>query len=146
MSMKIVVMGAALLLGSAALAADPVKLACPAGATQSLALNREAHFCVDSKGTRVDGPMAILWSSGKLQALGQTADGIKRAGKWTIYTEQGVKTAEIEFKNGDFHGKHVEFHPNGKMKKVETFHAGAKVGATQEFDLMGKAVTTVVAK
>lgn len=135
---------ASLGFASAALAADPVKLTCPAGSAQKLVAG-ENFLCTNGKGKIVAGPEVMLYPSGKKMAEGQVDANGSRTGTWTLFNESGVKTHSIDFANGDFHGKWTEFHSNGMTKKVVQYQAGAHVGQDKEFDLQGKEIGATTA-
>src|SRR5262245_49616466 len=113
----------ALGFGSAALAADSVKISCPAGSVQQLVAQQDVA-CIKPDGTRAAGPVVMLYPSGKKMAQGQVDARGFRTGTWTTFNEAGVKTHTIQFARGNFDGKWVEFHPNGQPKKVETYAQG----------------------
>jgi hypothetical protein len=146
---------ASLTLGSMAVAESPApasvehapvikvghKLACPQGARQvgGVGTNLGMVGCLLNvvEGNRVfHGPMISLFASGKVEAVGQAEQGF-RTGKWTIFTEAGVKYAEIEFLRGDFHGRRAEFYPNGQLKVDEQWVMGKRQGLQRSFDASG---------
>lgn len=143
---KMMIMGVVASLGfaSAALAADPMKLSCPSGSLQKLVAG-ENLLCTNSSGKIVAGPEVMLYPNGQKMAEGQVDHKGMRTGTWTLFDEKGVKTHTIDFANGDFNGKWVEYHPNGQMKKLVQYQAGAHVGVDQTFDLTGKQLSTETA-
>lgn len=146
MNLKIALVGAAVLFGTSALAGEPINITCPAGAHQGLLGNGDVA-CLKADGSRAGGPIVLLYPSGKVMAKGQVEEkGSMRTGKWVLFDETGAKTHEIDFQKGNFHGKHVEFYPTGKIKKVVTYNAGTQVGDAISYDLTGKVVTTTAAK
>ena len=128
-------------MGSAALAADPIKLNCPAGSAQKLVAQQDLA-CLKADGSRAAGPVVMLYPSGKKMAEGQVSEGGFRTGTWTLFDEKGVKTHVIEFNRGNFDGKWVEFYPTGVQKTVQQYKAGLRVGEPQQFDAAGKLVVT----
>lgn len=83
--------------------------------------------------------MVLLYPNGVKQAEGQTENGF-RTGLWTLYDESGRKTGTAMFKGGNFHGEVVEFHANGKVRKVEQYVDGLREGTAKEFSEDGKLV------
>lgn len=131
-----------------AFAADP-DLKCAANTKQVKSLDAGSgnvtFKCVGTaKGTMsvCMGAFMEQYSNGKVSAQGQCVDGLM-TGKWTYFTREGVKTTEIDFAKGAYHGAKTEFFPNGMVKRVEKFNGGAPVGPAQEFDVTGKPVQVV---
>jgi len=127
-----------------ALAAEPIKLNCPAGTKQTSSANGKAAdivACVktESKGFKPHGPTVYLYSSGAKQAEGMSEDGF-RTGLWSFFDEQGKKTGSASFKRSNFHGEVVELHSNGTVKKVEQYAEGLRHGVAKEFSADGKLV------
>ena len=87
------------LAGSAAFAAD---LSCPTG-SKLFTLQNDVDLMVSSctKNGVGQGPMRMYFkSTGKTHAEGLVQNGL-RTGHWMFFDKAGVKTAEIDFKNGD---------------------------------------------
>jgi hypothetical protein len=124
-----------------ALAAEPIKLDCPAGAKQKAKGDIVACMKADSvsKRLRPHGPTVYLYPSGAKQAEGMSEEGF-RTGLWTLYDEQGRKTGTAMFKGSNFHGEVVELYPNGKVRKVEHYAEGLRHGTAKEFSEDGKLV------
>jgi antitoxin component YwqK of YwqJK toxin-antitoxin module len=127
-----------------ALAAESVKLNCPAGTKQANSAGGKVAdivACVktDGKGFSPHGPTVYLYPSGAKQAEGPSEGGF-RTGSWTFYDEQGRKTGSASFKHSNFHGEVVELHANGKVKKVEHSAEGLRQGTAKEFSEDGKLV------
>ena len=122
-----------------AMAAEPIKLNCPAG-TRQASRGSDIVGCEKTDGSkRAHGPTVYLYPNGTKQAEGSSEDGF-RSGFWTLYDEQGRKTGTITFKRGNFHGEVVELHANGQVKKVERYVEGLRNGTAQEFSAEGKLV------
>lgn len=128
-------------LASTAFAADPIKLSCPAGSVQKM-LVQQNLACEGGNGRVVAGPMVMVYPSGAKMAEGSVDAKGSRTGAWTLFSEKGVKTHVIEFSNGNFDGKWVEFHATGQQKTVRLFKAGLNTGSVQEFDTQGKLVAS----
>lgn len=132
-----------LAMAPAAIAAEPMKLDCPAGTKQAGGSGGKAEIvaCVktDSKSFSPHGSTVMLYSSGAKQAEGLSEDGF-RTGLWTFYDEQGRKTGTAMFKRSNFHGQVVELHPNGRVRKVENYNEGLRHGTAKEFLADGKLV------
>ncbi|MFL5318880.1 MAG: toxin-antitoxin system YwqK family antitoxin [Myxococcaceae bacterium] len=136
------------LAGTAAFAADPIKLNCPAGTTQQMSPSKDGFGCVGkgAKHTAVtQGPVVFIHPNG-VKALEGRQEGNFRVGTWTAYDENGVKTEVFEMKRSVRDGKATQFYPNGAVKKVEQYKDGQLVAVLQQFDANGQAVTTTAAK
>ncbi len=140
---------AALLVSGLAMAADvnppqlgsTVKLDCAAGSKQMS--EGEGIFC--NRGgalgsERLVGPYVGLNKNGTVHARGQYIES-GRTGHWVFFNEKGVKTHEIDFKNDNFDGQRVEFHPNGQKKAVEQYARGVMTAPVLTFDELGAPVT-----
>ena len=140
---------AAVMISSLAMAADvnapemgnTVKLNCPAGSKQ--VNDGEGIFC--NRGgalgsERLEGPAVGLNRNGTVHARGQYLAG-SRTGRWVFFDEKGVKTHEIDFKNDNFDGQRVEFHPNGQKKAVEVYSRGVLTAPISTFDETGAQIT-----
>jgi len=136
---------AVVVVAPSAFAAEPVKLNCPTGTQQARSGGKQADIvaCVKvegaRKGFRPHGPTVYLYPNGTKQAEGSSEDGF-RTGLWTLYDEQGHKTGTAMFKRSNFHGEVVEFHANGKVRKVENYSQGLRHGTAKEFSEDGKLV------
>lgn len=122
------------------------RLACPAGTRQvgGVNTNLRAIACMKATadGLRVfHGPMVSLYNSGRVEALGQTDEGM-RTGKWVFFTEAGVKTGETEFLKGDYHGRRVEFFDNGAMRFEESWVGGKRQGPQKRWSAAGELTET----
>ncbi len=118
------------------------KLNCAGGASQvgGPTSNMQMMGCMKmgSEGQRVfDGPMLSFYKGGLVEAAGQTENGF-RSGKWTFYTQAGVKVGETEFKKGDYHGRRVLYFANGDVKAEEFWVEGKRQGPQKAFDESGK--------
>lgn len=125
------------LVGTAAFAEGDLQ--CPKG-SKLLTLQNDVDLMVSSclKNGVGQGPMRFFYkSTGKVHAEGPVVNGM-RSGHWTFFDKAGVKTAEIDFKNGDYHGMRVEFHPNGAIAMQEQWDAGLLKVAAKRFDAAGK--------
>lgn len=123
-----------------------MKLNCPSGTRQvgGPKTNLGALACMKfaADGLRLfHGPMYSLYASGKVEAVGQAEEGF-RTGKWTFFDEAGNKVGETEFLKGDYHGRRVEFFPNGKLKFEENWVNGKRQGPQKTFDAAGVATVT----
>ncbi|MBX5481952.1 MAG: hypothetical protein IRZ16_08970 [Myxococcaceae bacterium] len=147
LSVAVVVIGTLGLAGSA-FAADPV-LNCPAG-TKQLKVFDEGSGSTTYKCTKTSKGIAGLchgafleqYSNGKTSAQGQCDEGLM-TGKWSYFNRDGVKTAEIEFAKGAYHGTKIEYYPNGQPQTIETYRDGVRVGDVKAFDVTGKPVQVV---
>lgn len=139
--MKLAVVAVAL-VGTAAFAEGDLQ--CPKG-SKLLTLQNDVDLMVSSclKNGVGQGPMRVFFkSTGKVHAEGPVVNGM-RAGHWIFFDKAGVKTAEIDFKNGDYHGMRVEFHPNGAIAMKEQWENGLLKVAALRFDPTGKEVKEV---
>lgn len=121
-------------------------LACPAGTKQvgGPRTNLGAIGCMKfaTTGLRLfHGPMISFYGSGKVEAVGQSEEGF-RTGKWTFFDEAGNKAGETDFLKGDYHGRRVEFLPDGKLKFEENWVNGKRQGPQKNFDAAGLATIT----
>ena len=140
---------AALMMSSLAMAADvnlpqlgsSVTLACGAGSKQ---MNDGVNIFCNRGGAvgdeRLEGPYVGLNKNGTVHARGQYLGG-SRTGHWVFFNERGVKTHEIDFKNDNFDGQRVEFHPNGQKKAVEVYARGVLTAPITTFDERGAPIT-----
>lgn len=124
--------------GSVAFAGDVV---CPAGMK---AFTLQADVDLMMSGCRKDGltegTMRVYFkSTGMTHAEGPVVGGM-RNGHWVFFDKYGVKTAEVDFKNGDYHGLRVEFHPNGQKSFEEQWANGLLVTPAKTFDPTGKPI------
>lgn len=142
-----IVVGASLSFSGAALAADPIQLACPAGTKQVKTSQLEIGCQAKGAGPMkaFEGPVVRLHPNGVKAEEGQQANGL-RVGTWTFYDEKGNKTVTVQLQDSQVHGKRTEFWANGMVKKVETFEHDRRVGDAQEFDQTGKLITKVTAR
>jgi hypothetical protein len=150
-SVAVVVASAALAQAPASLERAPVitvdhKLACPTGTRQvgGIKSNLGAVACMKAsvEGLRIfHGPMISLYNSGKVEAVGQSAEGL-RTGKWVFFTEAGVKTGETEFSKGDYHGRRVEYFPSGQLKFEENWVSGKRQGPQKSWTEAGVLTVT----
>ena len=127
------------LVGGTAFAGE---LTCPAG-SKLLSLQNDVDLMVSScvKNGVGQGPMRMYFkSNGQTHAEGPVEKGL-RTGHWVFFDKAGVKTAEIDFKNGDYHGLRVEFHPNGQKAFEEVWANGLLQVPAKRFDPAGKLVT-----
>lgn len=128
---------AVLVASGAAFAGD---LQCPAGTKVSTMQNDVdvmVSVCVTPAGV-CQGPMRFVFkSTSKVQAEGACQAGM-RSGRWVYFDKAGVKTAEIDFKEGNYHGLRVEYHPNGQKSLEERYAEGLLQGSAQRFDAAGK--------
>ncbi|WP_375772506.1 hypothetical protein NR798_16990 [Archangium gephyra] len=135
----------ALAEGASSANAAEVRLACPAGTVQKgrKVSKTEGVFCVKVSSrdgeAQLHGPYVDFHSNGQKQSEGQYSDGA-RAGLWTFWDANGVKTGETQFAGGNYHGKRVEYFPNGKQRLVEEYANGKRNGLVQEFSEDGKVV------
>lgn len=126
-------------VGSSAFAAD---FSCPVG-TKIMTLQNDVDLMVSScvKGNVAQGPMRMFFkSTGKVHAEGLVDNGM-RTGHWMFFDKAGVKTAEIDFKNGDYHGMRIEFHSNGAKSMEERWDNGLLEVAALHFDPAGNVIT-----
>lgn len=131
------------LAAGAAFAGDG-DLVCPKG-SKLLTLQNDVDLMVASclKNGVGQGPMRMYFkSTGKTHAEGPVVNGM-RTGHWMFFDKAGVKTAEIDFKNGDYHGMRVEFHPNGTIAMQEQWESGLLKVAAKKFDPAGKPLNEV---
>ncbi len=139
MKLAVVAVG---LMGTAAFADGD--LVCPKG-SKALTLQNDVDMMVTSclKNGVGQGPMRFFYkSTGKTHAEGPVVNGM-RAGHWMFFDKAGVKTAEIDFKNGDYHGMRVEFHSNGAIAMQEQWDNGLLTVAAKRFDPAGKQLTEI---
>ena len=70
----------------------------------------------------------LLYSfGGDLLEKGQYIDG-EKDGKWTNWTEEGVKTSEIAYVNGERDGKWQIWDEDGNLRCLMFYSSGDKVG------------------
>lgn len=139
MKLAVVAVG---LVGTAAFADG--SLVCPKGSRAST-FQIDVDLMVSScqQNGVGQGPMRVTFkSTGKTHAEGLVANGM-RTGHWMFFDKAGIKTAEIDFKNGDYHGMRVEFHSNGAIAMQEQWENGLLKVAAKRFDPAGKQVTEV---
>jgi antitoxin component YwqK of YwqJK toxin-antitoxin module len=58
------------------------------------------------------------------------------------YNEQGIKTAEIEFANGQPAGKINRFHANGQLRETGFYLDGKKHGSWSSYNEQGQLLST----
>ncbi|MBS1152408.1 MAG: repeat-containing protein [Myxococcaceae bacterium] len=140
---------AVLMMSGVAMAADlpapqmgsTVKLSCAAGSKQ--VNDGEGIFCNRGGSVateRLEGPYVGLNKNGTVHSRGQYLAG-GRTGHWVFFDEKGIKTHEIDFKNDNFDGQRVEFHPNGQKKAVEVYARGVLTAPVATFDQLGAPIT-----
>ena len=125
------------LVGTAAFADGD--LVCPKG-SKLLTLQNDVDLMVSSclKNGVGQGPMRMFYkSTGKTHAEGSVANGM-RTGHWMFFDQTGVKTAEIDFENGDYHGMRVEFHSNGTIAMQEQWEHGLLKVPAKRFGRLGE--------
>ena len=61
-------------------------------------------------------------------------------GKTVCYVNK-VKDTEIEFKNGEIHGKYTMWHKNGEIKLLTEFKDGKEHGKCTEWDENGNVIS-----
>ena len=113
---------------------------CPAGTTQVGGVNSRmsAIACMKSDGSRAfHGPMISLYSNGKVEAIGQTVEGM-RSGRWSFFDTSGNKVGETEFANGDYHGRRLTYSSSGSLKTDEYWVNGKRQGAQKSIDAFGQ--------
>jgi hypothetical protein len=125
-------------------AAETVKLDCPSGTRQASSTRGKAPdivACVklDAKGFSPHGPTVYFYPNGVKEAEGMSEDGF-RTGSWTFFSKEGRKTGTANFKRSNFHGDVVEFHENGKVKKVDHYVDGLREGVAREYSADGTLV------
>jgi hypothetical protein len=132
---------AAMLLSGAAMASGTAPIKCPVGTKLSSMPDKGGMmvFHCGTKEHRMDGPYASRNARGVVIEQGQYVKS-HRSGRWTFFNEQGQKTGEVDFLNGDYHGEKRHFHENGQMKELAVFVKGKQQGPTRTFDLQGKPV------
>jgi antitoxin component YwqK of YwqJK toxin-antitoxin module len=58
------------------------------------------------------------------------------------YDEQGIKTTEIEFRNGQAEGKISRFYANGQLRETGYYLNGKKHGSWSSYNDQGQLMTT----
>ena len=76
------------------------------------------------------------YKNGQVASEGVLVQG-KENGLWTYYDSTGVKTEEIEFRNGTVHGRLTYFFSNGKIQNQGEFRNGIMNGRYVENYLNG---------
>ena len=76
------------------------------------------------------------YHNGQVASEGVLVQG-KENGLWTYYDSTGVKTEEIEFRNGAVHGRLTYFYSNGKIQNQGEFRNGIMNGRYVENYLNG---------
>ena len=122
------------------------QIGCAAGTKQvgGVGSNMSAIACMkfSADGVRVfHGPMISLYKSNKVEAVGQTEEGM-RSGKWSFFNEKGIKVGETEFAGGDYNGRRLGYNDNGTMKFDEMWVKGKRQGAQKSFDAAGVMTVT----
>ncbi|NVJ03276.1 hypothetical protein HV824_34915 [Myxococcus sp. AM009] len=114
---------------------EQVRLSCPAGTKQfggRETMTDRGVFCVKrstSEGMPVaHGPYVSYHLNGQKKVVGQHADGAQ-SGVWTFFDENGVKTEEIEFVGGNYHGRRLQYFGTGVTKVAEHWVAGKREGS-----------------
>jgi len=123
---------------------QPIRLNCPQGTTQKgdKVSKDSGVFCVKpgaGKEFKLHGPYVDFWPNGQKQSEGAYQEGFQ-VGLWSFWNTEGVKTSEIEFVRGNYHGKRVLYFSNGKPRIVEEYANGKRNGLVQEFSEDGKLV------
>ena len=77
------------------------------------------------------------YRNGQVASEGVLVQG-KENGLWTYYDSTGVKTEEIEFRNGAVHGRLTYFFSNGKIQNQGEFRNGIMNGHYVENYLNGE--------
>ena len=67
------------------------------------------------------------WTNGKKKAEGVIKDGLEQ-GKWTFWSKDGVIQQEVEYKDGEFNGKYINYNEHGKKREEGTFVDSKKEG------------------
>jgi hypothetical protein len=121
------------------------RVACPAGSRSMQDLEDLALFCTIGKGgekmLQKAGPYQSFWANGVRKSQGQYLDGL-RTGAWAFFDEQGAKSLEIEFKADEFHGRRVEYFPNGTVRVEQTWVEGRRQGEQKVTDEKGALTVT----
>jgi hypothetical protein len=117
-------------------------IGCPAGTAQVGGINSHmsaiACMKMSADGSRVfHGPMVSLYGNGKVEAVGQTVEGM-RSGRWTFFDATGTKVGETEFANGDYHGRRLVYSSTGALKADEFWVNGKRQGAQKTIDESGR--------
>ncbi len=131
------------LAGGSAFAGE---LTCPTSAKLStMQIDVDLMVASCAKDGIAHGPMRMYFkSTGKTHAEGMVENGM-RTGHWMFFDKAGFKSAEIDFKNGDYHGLRVEFHTNGQKSFEERWANGLLEVSAKRFDPAGKLVTQTAA-
>lgn len=122
------------------------KLACAAGTRQIGGPKSDlgAYACLKSTVDHLrifHGPMISFDDGGHVVAVGQMEEG-SRSGTWKYFDASGVQTGATDFRQGDYHGRRVEFLPNGKLKFEENWVMGKRQGPQKKFDAAGLVTIT----
>ncbi len=87
-----------------------------------------------------DGPWKDYYYSGKPQATGVYAKGVKDD-LWTYYYPSGKKEQEGKYRNNQPFGVWVWYYPNGVVKRRENYNAFGKLeGTMTEYDSLGNEI------
>ena len=112
--------------------------ACPPGTT--LATDPQPHsnhvWCQHPDGTH-EGPEAISWDDGSIQAIRMNHDN-ERQGRYTRYYRGGQRELEATFRGGNYHGTATTWWPDGKVALVEHYVDGRADGEQRAYARDGR--------
>ncbi|NMO15732.1 hypothetical protein HPC49_16030 [Pyxidicoccus fallax] len=139
-------------VGAAADQNGEIQLSCPAGTKQfggRATMTDRGVFCVKQKTEQhlpvAHGPYVSYHANGQKKAVGQHANGAQ-SGVWSFFDENGVKTEEIEFSGGNYHGRRTQFFVTGQKKLVDQWVSGKREGTAVAFAENGQKVSEVTYK
>ncbi|MBT8493569.1 MAG: hypothetical protein KJO07_10965, partial [Deltaproteobacteria bacterium] len=108
---------------------DLPQAACPAGCEAYYERSQggaTATWCELPDG-RKHGPYIEWWSRGQMRMRGQYQFG-GRTGTWLSFSSRGIRTREIEFWEGDIHGKAAFWYDNGQPWKAGSYRRNLEHG------------------
>ncbi|MEQ9307436.1 MAG: hypothetical protein RJQ14_26215, partial [Marinoscillum sp.] len=62
----------------------------------------------------------------------------KKTGKWITFDENGTKTREENFSDGEWHGKRARWYKNGRIREVYNYHHGTLHGKWETWHKNGQ--------
>ena len=134
-------------VGTAAEQGDEPQLSCPVGTKQfgsRATMTDRGVFCVKQKADDslpvAHGPYVSYHPNGQKKAVGQHVNGAQ-AGVWAFFDANGVKTEEIEFAGGNYHGRRLQFFVTGQKKLEERWVGGKREGTAMAFAENGQKVS-----
>lgn len=69
-------------------------------------------------------------------------EGVEKTGKWTFYSDNGIKESETNFVDDVRHGHAIYYWPNGRKKLEGDYKDGKQHGLWTEYNEQGDTITS----